>query len=451
MTETKKGRLQPLLLPEKIPRRQISALEKPATCDNNDRSIPYPPRGAAMSTYYVHKEPVLDRKRCLFGNELSFRKSTSAQKGSRWPVLNVDEHVVDAVSADVGFERLTGNKRTFLNLDVAVAKMEMLALLPKSSVLQIPERDAVDKEVLLKAAMLKRQSYQLAIDYTPSARGLLPLHKIADFVRIDGSPFAADAVASAVATFKGLPARLIAGHVEDSKSFLLYRDLGFELFQGPFLMKPSGDESLSISSSQEVLLQLFNDLRANRDIAVIERTFKNSPKLAYGLLQLMNSAFFRAGRKVASLGQAITLLGYENLQKWVVLLLFTVDRRDAQSHPLIEKALTRSKLMESLAKKTGEWTLADSAFITGMLSFMNVFFNLKPEEVTSKLNLVQEIQDALVRREGILGTLLMLAEKTDRQEYEGMDEEAKALKLSAEDVLWAETNAIVDSEKAFEN
>jgi EAL and modified HD-GYP domain-containing signal transduction protein len=404
-----------------------------------------------MSAYYVHKEPVLDKKRCLFGNELSFRKTVSEKNGPRWPIQNVNGDVVEVVSSEIGFERLTGNKRIFLNLDTAVLKPEMLALLPRNSVFQIAEKDALDKDVLLKAAVLKRQAYQIAIDYTPSARGLLPLHKIADFVRVDGSPSVADTVAGAVALFKGLPTKLIAGNVEDRDGFSRYRDLGFELFQGPFLMKPSGDEPAAISSSQESLLQLFNDLRANKDVAVIERSFKDNPKLAYGLLQLMNSAFFRAGRKVASLGQAITLLGYENLQKWVVLLLFTVDRRDAQSHPLIEKALMRSRLMESLAKKTGEWTLADPAFITGMLSFMNVFFNLKPGEVTQKLNLVQEIQDALEKRKGVLGTLLMLAEKTDRQEYEGIGEEASTLKLSAEDVLWAETNAIVDSERVFES
>ena len=404
-----------------------------------------------MSTYYIHKEPVLDKKRCLFGNELSFRRGASIQGGLRWPALSVDADMVGAVSSEPGFERLTGNKRTFLKLDMGVMKADILALLPRSSVFQIPEKDAPDKEILLKAAMLKRQTYQIAIDYTPSGHGLLPLHKIADFVRINVSSSSADTIAPTVALFKGLPARLIAGCVEDGMSFTRYRDLGFELFQGPFLTKPSGNESPSISSSQEVLLQLFNDLRANEDIAVIEKTFKDSPKLAYGLLQLMNSAFFRAGRKVASLGQAITLLGYENLQKWVVLLLFTVDHRDAQSHPLIEKALMRARLMESLAKKTGEWPLADSAFITGMLSFMNVFFNLKPDEVTRKLNLVQEVQDALEKREGKLGLLLTLAEKTDRQEYDGMDEETKALKLSAEDVLWAETNALVDSDRAFEN
>ena len=117
--------------------------------------------GAAMSTYYVHKEPVLDRKRCLFGNELSFRRGASIQGGQKWPALSVDDDVVGAVSSEGGFERLAGNKRTFLNLDVGVMKGDMLALLPKNSVFQVPERDALDKEILLKAAMLKSSRIRL--------------------------------------------------------------------------------------------------------------------------------------------------------------------------------------------------------------------------------------------------------------------------------------------------
>jgi c-di-GMP-related signal transduction protein len=404
-----------------------------------------------MSTYYVHKEPILDRKKCLFGNELSFRRGSSNASGPRWPALSVDGDVVDAVCSEGGFERLAGSKRAFLNLNVAALNGEMLAILPKNSVFQVAEKDALDKEVLLRAAMLKKQSYQIAVDYTPSGRGLTPLHRIADFVRLGSASFLSEQVEPMIALFKGLPAKLIAGRVQDGESFARYRDLGFELFQGPFFMRSSEDGSPTISSTQEVLLQLFNDLRANKDVEIIERVFKESPKLAYGLLQLMNSAFFRAGRKVSSIGQAITLLGYENLQKWVVLLLFTVENRDAQSHPLVEKALMRARLMESLARKSVERSLVDSAFITGMLSFMNVFFNMKPEDVTQKLNLVREIQDALTKKSGVLGVLLALAEKADRQEYDGMDEETGALKLSAEDVLWAETNAILDSQQVFQN
>jgi EAL and modified HD-GYP domain-containing signal transduction protein len=404
-----------------------------------------------MKGYYIHKEPVLDTKRTLFGNELSFRKARSPQGGPKFPALSVDEDVVGAVSSGGGFERLTGNKRVFLDLGADLMQGDMFALLPKNSIFRISERDALDKEVLLKAAMLKKQGYQIAIDYSGAGWGLLPLHRAADFVRLYPSALPPDEVAPTVALFRKFPLRLIAGDVEDGEGFLRCRDLGFDLFQGPFFMTRPAEGAPPISASQAILVQLFNDLRANREIDVIEGPFKDNPKLAYGLLQLMNSAFFRVGRKVASIKQAITLLGYENLQKWVVLLLFTVDHRGAQSHPLIEKALVRSRLMESLANKTGDSALADSAFITGMLSFMHVLFDLKPDEVTQKLNVVKEIEDALVRREGSLGALLRLAESTDRQAYDRMDEELRALKLSAEDVLWAETDALMDSQSALEN
>lgn len=76
---------------------------------------------------------------------------------------------------------------------------------------------------------------------------------------------------------------------------------------------------------------------------------------------------------------------------------------------------------------------------------------MKSDEVTEKLNLAHVVQDALTERKGVLGMLLALAEKADRQEYDDMDEEAAALSLSAEDVLRAETSAIMDAGSLFEN
>jgi c-di-GMP-related signal transduction protein len=393
-----------------------------------------------MSMYYVHKEPLFDRRKALFGNEFSFRTHASDKNGRKWPVLAVDEDIIGAMSSEGGFESLVGSLPAFFTLNVASMKGDAPAFFPKNVVFQIPEAQAADKEVLLRSVVLKRQGYRVAVDYTPSGRGFSQLHRIADFVRITTSSFLAD---QAVARFEGLSGKLVAAFLEDGEAFARLWDLGFEVFQGPFFVRSPGNGSPSISSSQQVLLRLYNDLRANKEVGAVERTFKDNPKLAYGLLQLLNSAYFRSGPKVDCIGHAIALLGYENLEKWVVLLLFTVDK-DTRSHPLIEKALIRSRLMESLSLKMKEKSLADRAFITGMLSFMNVFFNMRSDEVTEKLNLVQEIQDALMRREGVLGILLALAEKADRQCYDQMEEETEALEISIEDVLRAETNALMD-------
>ena len=58
----------------------------------------------------------------------------------RWPVLSVDEEVVGALSSEGGFESLVGSKQASLSLDVAAVKRHLLALLPRDSVFQVPQR-----------------------------------------------------------------------------------------------------------------------------------------------------------------------------------------------------------------------------------------------------------------------------------------------------------------------
>jgi c-di-GMP-related signal transduction protein len=401
-----------------------------------------------MNGYYIHKEPVLDRKKGVFGCRLYFRSASPAESGEKWPFVPVDGPLIEAMLQGGGFEKLTGNAPAFVDAEFGMLDLDVLRSLPKGSVFQISERDGLDKDVLVKAAVLRKQNYQIAVGHSGRAMGLLPLHQTADFVRMDVSPFDEGQVALKMALFQKLPLKFAAYNVTDSTVYDQCERLGFELFEGPFFVRPT-ESAEPITSSQTLLMQLSNDLRANKDVSHIEKLFKNSPKLTFGLLKLINSAFFAVSQKVTSIRHAITLLGYENLQKWVVLLLFTVDRSDEKANPLIERAIVRGTVMEVLAKRAGERSVGDSAFITGMLSLINVLFNVSADEVTEKMNLAQEIQDALLSREGALGTLLTVVEKMDLQEYEAAEGELGAMGLNAADLLSAETDAIVQSQAMF--
>lgn len=402
-----------------------------------------------MDGYYIHREPVLDRKKRVFGYELSFRKANGPDSAPVWPAVAVGRDVIEAVSDAGGFAELSGDGQTFLDIDPGAMEANILSPLPKNSILQIPEREGLDKDVVINSRTLKKESYDICVNYTPPGRGLLPLYQVADFVRIDAQSVSHDELESTIAPFTQLPLKLRATGVHDAGTFDRCLKCGFDLFQGTFYIQPTKEGAPSISASQGVLMQLSNDLRENRDIHLIEKAFRNSPKLTYGLLKLINSAFFGMGQKVSSIRQAIMLLGYENLQKWVIILLFTIDHDGDRPNPIVEKALVRSRVMEILARKTGEEAAADSAFITGMLSLITVLFQVTVDEIAQKMNLTQEIQDALLNREGFLGILLGVAEKMDRQEYEGMEEDMQSLKLRVEDVLTAETAAVIDSQSVL--
>jgi c-di-GMP-related signal transduction protein len=396
-----------------------------------------------MNGYYVHKEPILDKKSIVQGYEVRLRRSMPAEEGPPWPVVALDSDVIGAINDGIGFEKLAGGKRAFLSTDMLMTEVEVFKALPKGTVFQVAEKDGLDKDTLLKAAVLKRLGYEIEVSHID--KGVMPIHQVASYVRIDATDKESGQLQLLLGLFQKLPVKLIACGVQDDSMLDACSKLGFELFQGAFFLKPKGGGE-GISSSQTLLMQLSNDLRANKDVSSVERLFKDSPKLIFGLLKLINSAFFGVAQKVTSIRHAITLLGYENLQKWVVLLLFTIDHRDEKANPLIERAIVRGRVMEMLAKQAGDKAAMDSSFMTGMLSLVNVLFNVSPAEVMEKMNLTQEIQDALLKQEGRLGTLLKIVERMDCEDYDGSSEYLQSFGLTVADLLSAETEAIVTSQ-----
>jgi EAL and modified HD-GYP domain-containing signal transduction protein len=67
-----------------------------------------------------------------------------------------------------------------------------------------------------------------------------------------------------------------------------------------------------------------------------------------------------------------------------------------------------------LANARGWSAIKDRAFLVGMLSVVDALFGQPLAEIVSLLNLDENLKNALLRREGQLGTLLRLAEASER-------------------------------------
>ena len=67
--------------------------------------------------------------------------------------------------------------------------------------------------------------------------------------------------------------------------------------------------------SRGLLLKLMTLVTSDADTDEIEALIKRDPNLSYQLLRLVNSVAFAPGKKIASFGQAIALLGRRQLQR----------------------------------------------------------------------------------------------------------------------------------------
>jgi c-di-GMP-related signal transduction protein len=110
----------------------------------------------------------------------------------------------------------------------------------------------------------------------------------------------------------------------------------------------------------------------------------------------------------------------------------------------MQLAASRGKFMEILAgKENPDRDYRDEAFMTGILSLLDVLLGMPHEEIIAQLNLTENVRMALLRREGDLGRLLLLAEyveHADRTSAAALL--AKSPGLSLHDLTQAELEAL---------
>jgi EAL and modified HD-GYP domain-containing signal transduction protein len=166
--------------------------------------------------------------------------------------------------------------------------------------------------------------------------------------------------------------------------------------------------------TQTLLMKILAQAASDAETRDIETTLKQDPQLSVQLLKLVNSVAFAPTTRINSFAHAITLLGRRQLQRWLQLLLYASRSSDAGNNPLLSEAALRAALMEALCKASqSDKATQDEAFMVGMFSLLDRLFAKPLADVVGPLNLVPEVNKALLARVGKLGDLLSLVEAAD--------------------------------------
>lgn len=195
-------------------------------------------------------------------------------------------------------------------------------------------------------------------------------------------------------------------------------------------LKTSGSQAASRAQS----LKLLQRLAADADTYEIEAFFRQDPVLAYHLLRLVNSLGVGLGRHVSSFSQAILILGRQQLERWLNLMLFAASRDDHRSAMLLARVAVRARSMELLAKGCGfDRSLQERAFLAGMFSLLGILFGMPLPEILNPLKLNAALLAALLKHEGDLGRLLQAVESAERAEQAALSTLLDDLDLSVAD------------------
>ena len=165
---------------------------------------------------------------------------------------------------------------------------------------------------------------------------------------------------------------------------------------------------------------------------------------SYRLLKLLNSAAFGLQRKIDSIEQGILLLGRKQLASWASMLaMSSLDDRPSE---ILRTTMVRAKMCELIAEKINMKNL-ESFFTVGMFSALDLLLQRPLPELLKPLPLSNDIIDALLKREGILGKVLSCVLAYEVSDWDNVLIENltadDVLVINIESVTWA--GAIIDT------
>ena len=357
-----------------------------------------------MDHLFIARQPIYNRDKGVMGYELLYRNNSvnranfsDGDQASCETILNSFMHI--------GIDNIAGSALAFINLPREfIVNANMTPMFNEQAVLEILEDIEPDEDVINGIKRLKKKGYKIALDDFIYRDELLPVIKLADYIKIDIHALSKNEIKHQLDILKPFKAKFIAEKVESYELYQFCYDLDFDYFQGYFFCYPEMLKKKSLPSNKLVILNLLEKLqKPETDSDDLEKILVQDITLSYKLLRYINSAAFSLRREIDSIKDAIVLLGVNNLKNWVSLIMMSkiVTTKPTE---LIVTGMIRGKMCEQLAE-IHHPEVKHQMFIIGLFSVLDALMDQPLIDLLDTVILSTEIKLALLDYSGVQGEI----------------------------------------------
>jgi c-di-GMP-related signal transduction protein len=375
---------------------------------------------------FVVRQPIFTHQEEVACYELKLEPHAGLTSDPEANIANVAE----------ALELLPANASALVPCEVAMLASASLSQLPAARVALAIEREGGAADTIChEAASLTERGYRLALlDFDPQdaeepwlglveTLGMRPWGELPVLRR-------------QVLRIRGRATRLVARDVGTREQWEIAESAGFRYFHGEYFLQPAHECKREIPASKLACIRLLQELRRPElDLRMLEAVIKAEPSFCYRLLRYLNSAAFFGLETVTSIRHAMTLLGDQELRRWLSMIA-VVASSDGKAGEVIAAGMLRARFCELLSAGSG-----DFGFIAGLFSLMPSIVGMKLGALLSVVTLPQPVDVALWGEPGLLRSLLDLVIAYERAEWKTVREIAAELKFSDEQVMSAYRSA----------
>ena len=382
----------------------------------------------------IARQPVFDSKRRLWGYVLlcvGTHPSTPADS-------RTDDNVALSVanSAYIGLQQIVDRgKKVIVNFSEKNILDDLpYALPPELTVVQVSEDTFQRPEVPDMLTQLKSDGYQIVVDEFSGRADFEPLYRMADVMGLNVCEKSEEELSAAVAGTRAYQASLLALQVQDSARMDVCRQLGFDLFHGPFFKLPDTVRVRPLASNEVTRLNLLRIIEQEEiDFDRLAEIIQEDATISFRLLAYLNSAAFGLRRKIKSIHQAITLLGWHQMKNWLRVVLLTDMSQGKEGAELVTLAAQRGKFIEQIARGHEFWGFdPETLHLLGIFSLLDTMLGLPMTEVVAYLPLDDKLKAALCGEpNNEYLPLLQLARSFEEARWEDSEDMIQKLNLDS--------------------
>jgi len=389
-------------------------LDAPATAADQRARLLAPSR-------FLGRQPIVDAHCGLFGYELLLRpermtrvsddpEQIARETVDHWLLLTPDDgqgaafvHCTRALIVD-GFVTLLPAENTVLVLDVS------------------PDFGLADpdRELVTVCLELRQRGYRFSLDHARSLPTGSSLLEIADFIRIDFSTTDFPSRRELYRRGERRHRRFLAEKIETEVQMRIALAEGCSLFQGNFVCQPILFSSRSVPQNSAIYLTLLALLQQMpTDLRKVEKLISGDPSLCFRVLRLANSALQGHPGIVASIQEALLLVG-DNAVRRLVTVAMAGALAAHRSPAVLSMALARARFCELLAPSLAE--PPGPLYLLGILSLLDVLLECPLDRILRSLPLSQEMKSALAGDASPAGRTLALVRGLEACDWQHCEE-----------------------------
>lgn len=359
-----------------------------------------------MKNTYIARQAILNEKGQTIGYELLFRDSPD----NKFPEVEHDIAsskliIQNHIHGDI--KTISMGKLAFINFTENCLIHKFPLMFDKDSiVIELVGQEKPTKKLLKIIKFYHENGYKVALteyDLAPHWDLLFPY---IDIVKVDIEKINTKRLLPAVARMKPFNVAIAAEKVETRNQQQTLAEVGFNYFQGFFYHQPEIIEGQALAPIKAQMLQLLSEtFNYPLSYDTIAEIISHDVNLTVGLLKMVNNVTTSVRVEITSLKQAAAYLGEEKLRQFVSILALS-NLTSETTDEVCKQALITGKMMFALSNKGAFKSVSDFAFITGLLSAIEIMLKLPMAEIVKTMPLAQPIESALVTHEGLLGQLL---------------------------------------------